>query len=86
MAGAYVITSALVANTPLLLGTVPAGATPSVNRAIMTYLSDNTTGAAAPIILTVSASSGQVFMTSIVGVSAPATYHTVFLSGIAYVL
>ena len=86
MAGAYVITSALVANTPLLLGTVPAGATPSVNRAIMTYLSDNTTGAAAPIILTVNASSGQVFMTSIVGISAPASYHTVFLSGLSYVL
>ena len=85
MAGAYVFTSSLSANTPLLLGTIPAGAYPSVNRAIMTYLSDPSSGAASPIILTVM-TTGQVYMTSILGASPSSTYLTVFLSGLNYVL
>ncbi len=86
MAGAYWITVGLTATIPTLLGTVAVGAYPSVTRAMTTYLFDETSGAASPIVLYVT-SVGQVYMVSIAGVPAPSgTYHGIYLSGLSYVL
>lgn len=86
MAGAYWITVGLTATIPTLLGTVAAGAYPSVTRAMTTYLFNESTGAAAPIILYVTPV-GQVYMVSIVGVPGPpTTYFGIYLSGLSYVL
>ena len=83
MAGAFTHTSALPAGTPITLGTV--GAIPTSNRIMASWILNTSTGASATILLTVN-TSGQVTMTSVTGLAAPATTYTVFLSGNTYAL
>lgn len=83
MVGAYTHVSALPAATPIILGTI--GAIPVTNRVMISWMLDDTTGTASPILLTVN-TVGQVTMTSVLGLPAPATTYTVFFSGQSYAL
>ena len=83
MAGAFTHTSALAAGTPVVLGTI--GAIPVTNRVMASWILNTSTGASATILLTVN-TVGQVTMTSVTGLAAPATTYTVFLSGNTYAL
>ena len=83
MAGAFTHTSALAAGTPVVLGTI--GAIPTTNRVMASWILNTSTGASATILLTVN-TVGQVTMTSVTGLAAPATTYTVFLSGNTYAL
>jgi hypothetical protein len=83
MAGAFTHTSALGAGTPVVLGTI--GAIPTTNRVMASWILNTSTGASSTILLTVN-TVGQVTMTSVTGLAAPATTYTVFLSGNTYAL
>ena len=83
MAGAFTHTSALGAGTPVVLGTI--GAIPTSNRVMASWILNTSTGASSTILLTVN-TVGQVTMTSVTGLAAPATTYTVFLSGNTYAL
>lgn len=83
MAGAYTHVATLPAGTPVILGTI--GAIPVTNRVMISWMLDDTTGTASPVLLTVN-TVGQVTVTSVLGLPAPATTYTVFFSGQSYAL
>jgi hypothetical protein len=83
MVGAYTHVAALPAATPIILGTI--GAIPVTNRVMASWMLDDTSGAASPVLLTIN-TVGQVTVTSVLGLPAPATTYTVFFSGNSYAL
>lgn len=83
MVGAYTHVAALPAGTPVILGTI--GAVPVTNRVMASWMLDDTSGAASPVLLTVN-TVGQVTVTSVLGLPTPTTTYTVFFSGNSYAL
>ena len=86
MGGGYAFNSALPAGIPVnLINLTSLAAYPASNRVIATVVYDDTTGASAPVLITVTIT-GQITMTSVLGLPAPASTYTIFLSGNSYIV
>jgi len=83
MVGAYTHVAALPAGIPVTLGTI--GAIPVTNRVIASWMLNDTTSVSSPVLITIN-TVGQVTVTSVTGLPAPATTYTVFFSGNSYAL
>lgn len=86
MVGTFSHSSALSGGIPFLLGNISsATAFPPTTRYITTWMVDDTSFGASPILVTVTPT-GQIYIISPLGIGAPATTYSVFLSGYSYIV